>query len=57
MESSSYEAVEAGEGQTLGRIILSKTMITDHLCSTYMSALESVMQRLESNQDPESVKQ
>lgn len=42
-----YEALQGCEGsEQFGHIRLSKSMITDHLCTTYMAALESVLCRL-----------
>ena len=40
----SYQALEGNEGENFGRIVLSKSMITDHLCTSYMKALESAQQ-------------
>ena len=39
-DNTSYRAVQMVEGQRLGGIIIARSMITDHLCTTYMKALQ-----------------
>ena len=41
-----YQALAAEKGTGVGRILLSKSMITDHLCTTYIAAVKSCISQL-----------
>jgi len=41
--SVKFRAMQGHAGQSFGRIILRRSMIVDHLCTTYMEALESAI--------------
>lgn len=45
--NGAYEALAGKEGQSFGRIFLSKSMIIDHLGSTYIAAIKSCIRRVQ----------